>query len=187
MFGTRLMATKRKREATKQGEDQSGPPHKKRRTQKGPPSSHLFQPESKDQQQYKEIFTAIYNSTFINNYRVPLNVIKHLSEFANGEFYECCNGDCEKEVSFLWKDVNAIDTRAVNCIYCSTKLYWHFCSIHNEYCTSTNISGKSCQTCHCTVCHKCISKCEMCPREICSCCISASNCCSMCTKTQTLF
>lgn len=180
------MATKRKREAIQQDEDPSSPLHKKPRIekQKGPPSSKIFEPKSDDQQQYKKIFLAIYDSTLIINYTVPRNVIKHISEFATGAFYECCNDGCNEQVSFLWENINAIDARAVNCAHCDVKLYWHFCSIHNKYCTSTKNSGTNCQKCHCAVCHNCIQKCKLCGQRIWICvyCVSPGNECELCAQ-----
>ena len=174
------MATKRKREAIEQDEDPSQPPHKKTKLQHKPPTSKCYDPGSIDQQHYKKMFLLIYESGLIIKYNVPLNVIKNLSEFANGEFYECSK--CNEQVSFLSKDVNALATQAVHCNHCSTELYWHFCSIHNKYCTSIEKSGTKCETCHCAVCHKCIKECGRCGHDICLYCISAGNKCKICAQ-----
>ena len=174
------MATKRKLEATQQHNNLPAPPHKKQRIEKGPPSSKIFQDVTKDQQQYKKIFTAIYDSECIQNYKVPSDIVKQIAEFSTGEFYECCKDNCKEDVSFLWKDIN--DTQDVDCVHCETKLYWHFCTIHNKYCTSIKDSGPRCETCLSAVCHDCIKDCVNCGKRNCVYCISTSRECKICVQ-----
>lgn len=90
--------------------------------------SHLF-PNENDQNQFKLIFESIDASQLINNLHITHYINKEIAEFANGEFKECANKQCDELISILKQDAKIYNNDHNN----GHKIGYKYCDDTEKY------------------------------------------------------
>eukprot|EP01084_Bolivina_argentea_P313439 542802_1 len=89
--------------------DTAEPPVKKHKSNMDSPIPISKSVHHDDRKEFETIFKCVANSSLCNTLQYPITMVQQIAEYAIGEFTQCANENCSKEISILTSHESMIE------------------------------------------------------------------------------
>eukprot|EP01084_Bolivina_argentea_P313437 542796_1 len=168
--------------------DTAEPPVKKHKSNMDSPIPISKSVHHDDRKEFETIFKCVANSSLCNTLQYPITMVQQIAEYAIGEFTQCANENCSKEISILTshESIRKENGYLINS-YMQKIGYAKNVDGSEVYCLDCIGNFEKCE---CSYCHEyrpeeiClepeIDLCPFCNDNICDCCFYDGGNCAKC-------